>query len=215
MKTIKKMPEGPEVYILAKAFKSLGFESKSYGKHLILKDLHVGKRFDITFGLAGRIRVDDDLNISKVVSHDVPSGDMKELGTLELGLDWITASRKEIEAVVQAWSTRKKQIGALLLDQHEICGIGTAWGSEILHMAKIKPQEHANTLEFLNLSTDLIDALIAIRQKAVKMYLNILNEKPSKVVNEWFRNLYAIREPHMKVYKKGTCVKVSGREFYI
>ena len=214
------MPEGPEVYMLAKAFKILGFEAESCGKHLLYKDLHTGKRFDISFGLVGKIQIDSNLNITKIQNDKIPSGELKEITSFKeikskLGVDWLKATREDIEDIVHRWSSRKKQIGALLLDQHEISGIGIAWGSEILNTSNINPNERSSIFELLNLSTPLVDAILSTREKALKLYTNVLTANASKFINNWYTNLYTAREESMNVYKKGTEMIVSGRTFYI
>ena len=214
------MPEGPEVLMLSKAFKHLGFETEAIGKHLLIKDLHTGIRFDISFGLVGKITVDENLNITKVINNQLPSGDMKEIISFHevaenLGIDWLSSSRSDIQNVVTKWTSRKKQIGSLLLDQHEICGIGIAWGSEILHKAGINPSEKANTFIFLSLTDPLIDAIISTKEKVIKLYSQVLKQDGRLFVNGWFNNLYKIRESSMSIYKKGIEVTVSGRTFYV
>jgi formamidopyrimidine-DNA glycosylase len=214
------MPEGLEVFILSKAMKSLGFECSSYGKHLLIKELHNGEKYDISFGLIGKIKLDKNLKIQKIENNEIPSGDMKKINSYEeakekLGIDWVKATKEEISEIVYKWKNRKKQIGALLIEQNELCGIGVAWASEILHNAKINPTEKAHTLEFLNLIEPLINSIIYIRDKMIKNYLQNIGVDNIKFVNEWFENLYKIREKDMKVYKKGDEIKVGGRIFYI
>ena len=209
------MPEGPEVAILALAFKKLGFETMSYGKHLLLTD---DKTYDISFGLVGKIHVDKDLIITKVTSATQPSGDMKIIENFNsvdtLGLDWIKATRDEIKHVVTSWTKRRRMIGALLLDQSEICGIGVVWGGEILHVCGLKPYESLYKSD-INMCDSLTDAITTVRDGVMKRYIQELEicRDYRQFINSWYKNLYDIRE--MKVYGKGTKVKVSGRNFYI
>ena len=213
------MPEGPEVYILAKSLKSLGYHVESCGKHILLKDWNTGINYDISFGIAGRLDVQVDKTIKKIDHPNLPSGDMKIIESFNetkyaLGVDWLTATRDEIKGVVDSWAHRKKQIGALLLDQHEICGIGVAWGSEILGECGIRPTEKANLLNFLNLSDSLVDSIINIREKIVKIYSDTLKGCMKSFAQRWFENLYSIRK--LKFYKSVNAeqVSVSGRIFY-
>lgn len=212
------MPEGPEVYILAKALKGLGFEVESFGKHILIKDWNTGERFDISFGLVGTIVLKNDMSIEKIIHPTIPSGDMKKIKTFQeaksnLGIDWMTASKEEFKYVIESWGKRKKQIGALLLDQHEISGIGVAWASEILYDCKISPYTKANLFDCLQLNERFLNSLVNIRDKIKKQYNDFLGKNKSKdFVNSWFQNLYKIRD--MKVYKKGTEIQVSGRTFY-
>ena len=214
------MPEGPEVYILAKVLKTVGFDCDSVGKHLLLRDAITGELFDFSFGLAGRIALGDNLNVKKINHPTFPSGDKILIKTKEevkskLGIDWMTATKSEMRTVIESWGNRKKSIGALLLDQTQICGIGVAWGSEILYQSKIQPDIKSNLLDFLNLTDGLLNAVYEIREKVRKLYLESVEKDSRKFVNSWFMNLYKIRRDVMKVYKKGATKKVSGREFYV
>lgn len=213
------MPEGLEVYVLSKVLKDLGFECESYGKHLLIKNFK-GEKYDISFGLGGKIFIDENMEIKKITKEDVPCGEMILIKSFEdakekLGIDWIRAKKEDIVDIVDSWKNRKKQIGALLLEQNEICGIGVAWASEILYYAKIHPTEKANTLEFLGVDKNLVDAIILVRDFMIKKYMNVLDKNNKKFVNEWFENLYKIREKYLKVYRKGQEIKLSGRNFYI
>lgn len=216
------MPEGPEVYVLALALKSLGFSVEAYGKHLLIVDMENGNKLDISFGLAGGLKL-TSFHLEKTVVQDKPCGYIKVVENFDdvkhrsglFGLNWLTASREELKAVVTRWSQRRKQIGALLIDQHEICGIGVAWASEILFRAKILPTDKASWFEFLNLINPLVDALIEVRGEAIKKYKDFLKGDMHVFVNEWFKNLYNIRQPIMQVYQTGQEVKISGRSFYV
>jgi hypothetical protein len=217
------MPEAPEIHVLALALKSLGFQSEAYGKHLFIIDIHSGKKFDITFGLGGKIKLDPELNLKKIPNPELPSGDFKEIDCFEdkkyksgeFGINWLTSTREELAAKVKSWNKRRKQIGALLIDQHEICGIGVAWASEILYEAGIQPDEKSSWIEFLGEKEALIEALLSIRQRVLQRYTENLKGNMVSFVNEWFQNLYEIRKPIMKVYQKGLEKKISGRIWYI
>ena len=200
--------------------KNLGFEVSCLGKHLVLRDMHSGELHDYSFGLAGRVKITDDLHLEKIVHDQLPSGDKILITNIndvknKLGVDWLKSSREDIEVVVRSWLSRKKQIGALLIEQKEICGIGVAWASEILHLAKISPSLSANRIGFFDLTDALIDAIVKVGRDVVKLYSSKIIKDEKKFVNKWFHNLYEIRKEYMKVYKKGTIVKVSGRDFYV
>lgn len=215
------MPEGLEVYILSVALKELGYMCFAKGKHIILKDPYSGEWFDYSFGLMGKVFIDDkSLTLHKIKHPKMVSGDkklLKDKNELDstLGLDWLSAEKEALETVVRSWLSKKRQIGALILDQKEICGIGVAWGSEILKLAGIHPTLKTNLLQFLDLIENLVSAMISIREKFKKMYLESMPQNNKKFVNEWFLNLYKVRENEMSVYKKGTIAKVSGREFWV
>jgi len=103
----------------------------------------------------------------------------------------------------------------LLIDQHEICGIGVAWASEILYEAGIAPDEKATWFEFLGETEPLIEAIILVRRRAIQRYRENLKGNMISFVNEWFENLYELRKPIMRVYNKGLEKRVSGRIFYM
>ena len=208
------MPEGPEVYILCEALKYLDLTVEPYGKHLLYKDLD-GRCYDITFGLYGKIfvsKTEKGYDIQKTGCSPL-TGDIKHIQSFDyvkskLGVDWISSSKDALLKVVQEWKVKSKKIAALLLDQHEICGIGVAWGSEILNKAGIHPTELACNVDI----EKLVDAMIYIKNESISIYRNISLYDPVDFANKWFRNLYLVRD--MKVYKTGKEVSVSGRTFY-
>ena len=213
------MPEGPEVWILSQAINLFNskFNTCAYGKHLIIKDILEGDDiyFDWSFGLTGEVRI-NDANI--LVKHNVGAiygeQDMsrfKEELLKGLGVSWIHASEEEFKKIIAKWSGLKRVLGALLLDQSQIAGIGVAWGSEILFRAGLKPDVKACEQDLSGLAT----VMIAVRDEITALYLSELTktEDVKGFINSWFNNLYKIRI--MKVYKKGTQVKVSGRTWWV
>lgn len=169
------MPEGPEINALCRALKSLGFNALCFGKHLFYTDWKSGRKYDLSFGLGGKVVLYGDKTIEKVAHPELPSGYCKEIASFEvgkaelnLGVDWLTASKEDFIALVSHWGYRKKQIKALLVDQKEICGIGTVWVEKILQKAKIDPKEKANTLQFLSLQEPLVKAIFETRNEALK-----------------------------------------------
>ena len=211
------MPEGPEVWILSHAinvfFKDED-KSESYGKHLFISDE------DWSFGLTGHVRITDKNEIEKVNTGWL-HGDKKPLQSCipyraqcNLGINWMTSSKSELQREVNEWKTSKKKLAGLMLDQTKIAGIGVAWGSEILHKAGLKPEVRTCDQDI----SELVDVLIKVREKVKKEYLRLFKEeekkdKVKKFINEWFENLYEMRE--MKVYKKGTKIEVLGRNWWI
>ena len=192
------MPEGLEVYVLAKVLKNLGIVSSSHGKHLLFKDPHTGNMFDMSFGLDGKIRISKDLKISKVCVEGKPCGSVTSITTFQevkdtLGIDWVSSSREQILQVVKSWGLRKKQISALLVDQTQIAGIGRYWVNKILQKAMIDGTTKAHTLDFLNLVDPLVDAIIKVRNKALETYMSNIPKDEQSFVNKWFENLYAVR----------------------
>jgi formamidopyrimidine-DNA glycosylase len=207
------MPEGPEVWILSKMINeyNLNDNTISIGKHLIIKNIQE----DWSFGLNGKVNINENNELVKVETGWI-NGEKKQYdnkSVKELGLDWMTASKKELEEEVQKWTNSKKKLAILILDQTKICGIGVAWGSEILYNAKLKPNLKACD-QLLN---KLVDSMIEIRIKIQDTYINLYNEnidndKNKKLINGWFENLYKIRK--MNIYKKGSKIQISGRSWW-
>lgn len=213
------MPEGPEVWILSEAInlhKNYN-DTCAYGKHLIIKDIMEGDDiyFDWSFGLTGKVHMDDSgnlnkLNIGMVYGEKEMSRSKEEL--LEgLGISWIHSDLEAITQVINKWTTSKRVLGSLLLDQSLISGIGVAWGSEILVRAGLKPNLKACEQDL----SKLIFVMIEIRDEIKQLYSSALSKTNDYkgFINSWFKNLYEIRV--MKAYKKGTQIKVSGRTWWI
>ena len=207
------MPESPEISSLCKRLKMLGLEVESIGKHILYKNSR-NECFDISFGLVGKIKLlktIDGYDIEKISTSSL-SGDIRQIPNFKsivdnLGIDWLTSDKINLLTVVQSWSSRAKKIASLLIDQHEISGIGVAWGCEILNDASIHPSALANGINI----EKLVDSMISIRESAMKVYDNY-DQDPEKFVEDWYKNLYFIRR--MNVYNKGTVVMISGRKFY-
>jgi formamidopyrimidine-DNA glycosylase len=208
------MPEGPEVWILSKMINEyyLNNNTISIGKHLIIKDIQE----DWSFGLNGKVNINENNELVKVETGWI-NGEKKQYdnkSVKELGLDWMTANKKELEEEVQKWTNSKKKLAILILDQTKICGIGVAWGSEILYNAKLNPNLKACD----QLLDKLVNTMIEIRIKIQETYINLYNEnidndKNKKLINGWFENLYKIRK--MNIYKKGSKIQISGRSWWI
>lgn len=197
------MPEGPEVYALAKALQALGFHCWSYGKHLRFEN---GE--DWSFGLVGKVHLSDKNELTK-------SGNSTYTGTIttkqeQLGPDWMTATRREIQLAVEKMYGSPKPVGVLLTDQHILAGVGVAWGSEVCLRAGVKPNVPANRQNI----RPLIDALVDTRNSIADVYSDYVHSHESRhVVNGWFKNLYGVRT--MSVYKLGTPIKLSGRTWWV
>lgn len=208
------MPEGLEVFMLGDVLRYLDIDVKTHGKHLLYRDT-AGRCYDITFGLVGKInllKTSEGYDIQKLTNTAL-SGDIRHIPDFEsivdnLGVDWVSGTREQMLEVVKKWSDRPKKIAALLIDQHEISGIGVAWGSEILHHASIHPTTLANTVDM----DVLVDAMVEIRDHGIAMYMNISIGDPEYFANRWFGNLYNVRK--MEVYKVGKEVNVAGRKWW-
>ena len=225
------MPEGPEIWILSKAINNfyLNDNTISFGKHLIIKDI----KENWSFGLNGKINISSYNELVKIdlgwINGDkIKYNDDYRETTKELGLDWMTASKEELEKEVNKWIKSKKKLAALILDQTKISGIGVAWGSEILFKADLRPDIKACDQDLTEASSGLnklVDSMIKIRKKIQDIYDLELNRtlevckiynsdlKLRLLINEWFENLYEIRE--MDIYKKGSKLEVLGRSWWV
>jgi formamidopyrimidine-DNA glycosylase len=170
----------------------------------------------------------DSLELSHRKSH-TPCGGTMPFNSIEelieknrLGIDITHSSIDIVEKRIGEWTKRKKAIGALLLDQSEIAGIGLAWACEILHQAKIAPDAKANLL-----SKDDVKKLavytLAIRNISIDTYMEHIDElyinggRKAMVdfINRWFRNLYKIRTMEAYQNPNSEIVHVAGRRFCI
>ena len=89
------------------------------------------------------------------------AAEMPELA--KMGIDPITdgLSRAQLTALLRG---RRRQLKALLLDQHVIAGVGNIYCDETLHLAKLRPDRISDTLttrEIGRLHTALMDVLTA------------------------------------------------------
>jgi formamidopyrimidine-DNA glycosylase len=208
------MPEGPEVWILSKAINEYYNTNKtvSVGKHLIVNDINE----NWSFGLTGKVSITDTNSLIKMNTGWIYGEQLKYTDYLtsvkDLGLDWMIASKEELEKEIDKWIKSKKKLAALILDQRKICGIGVAWGSEILFKADLRPDIRACD-QVLN---KLVDSIIEIRKKIQIEYKNELianQDNLKEFINDWYTNLYEIRE--MNVYKIGSQLKVLERSWWV
>lgn len=209
------MPEGPEIWILSKAInKFYNFEkTSSYGKHLyVFKTSKEHENW--SFGLSGKVQILDNNQLNKMntgwICGDQVTFDDFDSETQKLGINWLTSSEEDLHKEVDKWIKSKKKLAALILDQNKISGIGVAWGSEILFKAGLRPDMRTCD-QVLN---KLADSMIEIREKIKKLYSEQFDESNCKeFINEWFENLYEIRD--MDIYKKGSQLKVLGRNWWV
>lgn len=218
------MPEGPEVWILNKAICQYYGEniSTSIGKHLIVQSGYNQENNSIiwSFGFDGKILIDENNKLFKPMEENWIFGKNEILGSSgnireQLALsnvDWMTSSQEELNDFVKKLSKVRGKLGPALINQNKICGIGVAWGSEILHRAGLRPDESANYQDLSNLA----HVMIEIREEIKQIYEDELNKYENKIkkfIEEWFENLYTIR--NMKVYKLGKKITISGRTWWI
>lgn len=204
------MPEGPEVWVLSKAVNIHFNEPKSlsYGKHLFIFD----KKENWSFGLTGKIQLNEKNELIKINTGWIYGEEVKyenlEDEVNKLGIDFMNANEDLVREEVDKWIKSKKKLAGLMLDQTKISGIGVAWGSEILFRAGLRPDVRACDQ---NLST-LADSILYIRNDIKNIYEKELKE-PESIINNWFENLYEVREMH--VYKKGSKIEVLGRSWWV
>jgi formamidopyrimidine-DNA glycosylase len=229
------MPEGPEIWFLSKMI-NIFYSNKntiSVGKHLIIKDL----KENWSFGLNGKVNINTSNELVKIndgfINGDKVKYDDYKESIQMLGIDWMFATKEELETEIAKWSKMKNKLAGLLLDQSKICGIGVAWGSEILFKANMRPDGKAcEQLLDKQLLDKLVISIIETREKIQDIYsveLNKImkdckiyrnndsiyrsNDKLKDFINEWFENLYEIRKTD--IYKKGSKLQVLGRNWWI
>lgn len=218
------MPEGPEVWILSKAINSFFSDDNtmSVGKHLIVKDCME----NWSFGLNGKVKLSKYNELTKL-SDGWINGDAVVYDNLadtikNIGLDWMTASKEDIAKEIDTWKKSSKQLAGLMLDQSKICGIGVAWGSEILFKAGVQPNVKARDQDLCNLVQSIIDVRETIQETYDAELIKTIelsnafgydNLKLRQFINNWFTNLYEIRT--MDIYKKGAKVLVLGRSWWV
>jgi formamidopyrimidine-DNA glycosylase len=206
------MPEGPEIWILCEAINSY-YKNKnifSYGKHLFILD----KKENWSFGLTGKVEINEKNELLKIETGWINGDQVKyENGIVEinkLGIDFMKADEHLIREEVDKWIKSKKKLAGLILDQSKISGIGVAWGSEILFKAGLRPDMRVCD----QVIDKLADCILEIREKIKEKYTQELTEWDTKsFINEWFENLYEIRE--MNIYKKGSKLSVLGRSWWV
>ena len=168
------MPEGPEVWILSNAINQYYKEEVvdktiSIGKHLIVNDINE----DWSFGLTGKVSITETNILTKINSgwlygDQISITDSYSSSSKKLGVDWLTSSKEDLEQEVFSWIMSKKKLAILLLDQSKICGIGVAWGSEILFKANLRPDIRACDQNL----TNLVNIMIEVREQIKKVYEN-------------------------------------------
>lgn len=224
------MPEGPEVWILSEAIcnENQSYISTSIGKHLIIHSMYCdcdniesseNSQIIWSFGLNGKISININNKLYKPTEDNWIFGNNKLLLEHETiddylkisKVDWMSSNVNELTKVVTKISKLKGKLGPALINQSTICGIGVAWGSEILHRANLRPEVSANEQDL----SHLVEAMCEIRNEIKELYKNELNyyENPKDFIEGWFENLYKIR--NMRVYDKGESITVNGRKWWV
>lgn len=226
------MPEGPEVWILSEAIcrKYQSNISKSFGKHLLIpssycncEDMNVesleNSQIIWSFGLNGKISINSNDKLYKPTEENWVFGKNKMLLETETidehlkisNVDWMNSNANVLDKFVKKISKSRGKLGPALINQSNICGIGVAWGSEILHRANLRPELSANKQDL----SKLCEVMCEIRNEIKELYKNELNnyEDPKDFIEGWFENLYQIRD--MKVYDKTESMSVNGRNWWV
>lgn len=217
------MPEGPEVFLLTFHLQKLGLNCFSYGKHLFIDEGNNEKIRDISFGLYGKVYFANN-KLDKIKAGPV-SGDDKIIDksarntNFGFGPDFMTMSKDDFEKFVNTkLAISKRQLATFLLDQDEIAGLGVAWISEIAHIADLTDSDlshKCNNLDELK-RYRLIDAMFQVQTIVKDIILNQTTNLDSiSFVNEWFENVYRIRAPFIRVYRKGRPVLIGSRQFWV
>ena len=218
------MPEGAEVWILSEAINKFcqgktQMYTISFGKHLLIYNTESNPDIllDWSFGLNGKVCINKDCVLTKVDSGWIHGDEVKctktDNVTFSLGADWITSPLAVLENLVtMKMKTSKKKLGALLLEQDIISGIGVAWGSEILYRAQLRPDMKASEQDLTHLALTMSQIRDEIKLTYLR-YLASCENDLQQFINGWFNNLYAIRD--MKIYKKGTQVVVNSRKWWV
>jgi len=212
------MPEGPEVWALARAVNAYFHDNNinesvfSFGKQLIFTNA----KESWSFGLNGTVTIDTytkqviKLNTGYVPGEVTNNIDVNKYEN-SIIIDWLNATKEQLNDFVLSISKSKKMLGPLLLDQNIIAGIGVAWGSEILNKAGLLPNIKAYQQDLSKLSEVIYNIGSEIRTTYGFYVLEQVNIQ--LFILKWFRNLYEVRQ--MEVYKKGQSIAVGGRNWWI
>ena len=212
------MPEGPEVWALARAVNAYFHDNNinetvfSFGKQLIFTNA----KECWSFGLNGTVTIDPytkqliKLNTGYVPGEVTSNVDVSSYENSTV-INWLNATKEQLDNLVAIISKSKKMLGPLLLDQNVIAGIGVAWGSEILNKAGLLPNVKAYQQDLSKLAEVMYNIGSEIR---VTYGFYVLEQVDIKqFILKWFRNLYAVRQ--MEVYKNGVIISVGGRNWWI
>ena len=212
------MPEGPEVWALARAVNAYFHDNNinetvfSFGKQLIFTNAKEAW----SFGLNGTVTIDTytkqviKLNTGYVPGEVTTNIDVNKYENSSI-IDWLNATKEQLNDFVLSISKSKKMLGPLLLDQNIIAGIGVAWGSEILNKAGLLPNVKAYQQDLSKLAEVIYNIGSEIRVTYGFYVLEQVNIQ--LFILKWFRNLYEVRQ--MEVYKKGQSIAVGGRNWWI
>ena len=206
------MPEGPELWALGQASARAGIPNTVVGKHIWAagKDYH--------FGLTGRARLadgelahvpapDKPYLSGKVDAHDNVGG---MVAAHSLGVDWMTGSTVALAAAIAAAALSRQTLGAWMLRQECIAGVGVAWASELCAACALRPDLSCKAQSLRALA----GAYVAFREQLMSEYGALVDATPpEEFVAAWPGTLYAARR--MAVYQCGTPVVISSRTFWV
>jgi hypothetical protein len=212
------MPEGPELYILSHAINCIiGPMTITRGKQLFFCYPSIEKW---SFGLHGGIHLDDNGNFTKTFNGNI-CGDIHTIQDIEteinkLGPDFMMSIPSDIHDEIKKWKGYKKKLSGLMLTQTKIAGIGVAWGSEILHACKLKPNIRASNQDLTELGQKICNYRDYIKKEYIALFNKYCENSSAKsFINEWPRPLYVHRERMLNVYKKGQKILITGRTWWV
>jgi hypothetical protein len=151
----------------------------THGKHLfVIQPVNNGSDSfvyeNLSFGMVGKVYMDPcTYRIVKQESggwitgttESFSSAEALEASRASLGIDWMLATEEQLFQQLQSWMTSRKQLASLIVDQSRIAGIGVAWGSEILHRARLLP--HVASCKQQESMHLLLPAILSIRQELI------------------------------------------------
>ncbi len=105
----------------------------------------------------------DPRTFGEMVVFDPANAEVELPELARMGIDPITdgLTRRQLDRIVR---TRRRQLKALLLDQHVIAGVGNIYCDETLHRARLRPDRPSDTLstrDIGRLHTALLEVLHA------------------------------------------------------
>lgn len=204
------MPEGPDVWYLAKLINRIHPTVHSYGKHIYVANA-TATFTDYSFGLTGKLAaemVESKLVISKNSCGYLP-GDITTVPTIGhgLGVSFMDMKLEDFKKIVEERFVKSRaMLGTIMLNQKIIAGIGIAWGSEILHLAGVLPNIKACNQDL----SKLADAMYQIKTSCMEQFGRIADNVPAGELIEVI-NMFNYRILPMKVYKIGNQCPVGGR----
>lgn len=196
------------------------------GKHLLCAGMHY--TFGLNGGLALPAKWTGDLrqppahtSHGKICGAAVRfDGDAAALraATGVSTVDWMGASASSMQAVIDKAAAQKVALGAWMLDQSKIAGVGLAWASEIAHVAGLDVS--ARMCDQKSKLRGLGAVYASMRDRVLEEYREFVDTvKASGTVADaiaaWYGNLRAVRTMLVYGVTGGSRVQVGGRSFWV